>query len=75
MTPHVAGLRVGFEAAGKPSGGSKKAVKNNSLQYPLVGYHGEPKVNLLYNLRIISGLYYPKRLQVVYSTARSRIPV
>ena len=36
----------------------------------LVGYHGEPKVNLFHNIRIIEGLYYPKRLKVSYSTTR-----
>ena len=30
----------------------------------LVGYHGEPKVNLFHNIRIIQELYYPKRLKV-----------
>ena len=34
----------------------------------LVGYHGEPKGNLFHNIRIIYGLYYPKRLKVTYST-------
>ena len=28
----------------------------------LVGYHGELKVNLFQNTRVIYGLYYPKRL-------------
>ena len=41
-------------------------------QYLLVGYHGEPKVNLFHNIRIIQGLYYPKRLKVTYSTTRSK---
>ena len=36
----------------------------------LVGYHGEPKVSPFHNIRIISGLYYPKRLKVTYSTTR-----
>ena len=36
----------------------------------LVGSHGEPKVNLFHNIRIIKGLYYPKRLKVTYSTTR-----
>ena len=36
----------------------------------LVGYHGEPKVNLFHNVRIIQGLYYPKRVKVTYSTTR-----
>ena len=43
---------------------------NGSLKAPLyllVGYHGEPKVNLFHNIRIIQGLYYPKRLKVTYS--------
>ena len=34
--------------------------------------HGEPKVNLFHNIRIIQGLYYPKRLKVTYSTTRLR---
>ena len=38
----------------------------------LVGYHGEPKVNIFHNIRIIYGLYYRKRLKVTYSTTRLR---
>ena len=38
------------------------------LESILVGYHGEPKVNLLNNIRII---YYPKRLKVTYSATRT----
>ena len=38
--------------------------------YLLVGYHGEPKVQLFHNIRIILGLYYPKRLKATYSTTR-----
>ena len=38
---------------------------------PLGGYHGEPKVNLFHNIRIIQGFYPSKRLKVTYSTTRS----
>ena len=38
----------------------------------LVGYRGEPKVNIFHNIRIVQGLYYPKRLKVTYSTTRGR---
>ena len=40
----------------------------------LVGYHGEPKVNLYHNIRSIWGLYYLKRLKVTYSTTRIKEP-
>ena len=40
----------------------------------LVGYDGEPKVNLFHNIRIKKGLYYPKRLKVTYSTTSSWHP-
>ena len=29
----------------------------------LVGYHGELKVNVFHNTRIIQGLYYPKKVK------------
>ena len=40
--------------------------------YLLVGYHGELKVNLFHNIRIISGYTTPKRLKVTYSTTRCK---
>ena len=33
------------------------------LKTPLVGYHGELKVILFHNTRIIKGLYYPKKVK------------
>ena len=41
------------------------------MVYLLVGYHGEPKVNL-FDTRIMQGFYYPKKLKVTYSTTRFR---
>ena len=42
-------------------------LANTSPRQPetflLVGYHGEPKVNLFHNTRIISGKYYPKKVK------------
>ena len=43
------------------------------VAYLPVGYHGEPKVHLFHNIRILQGLYYPKRLKVTYSTTRPSI--
>ena len=46
----------------------EEKATNNTL---LVGYHGELKVNLFHNIRIIQGLYYPKGLKVTYSTTKT----
>ena len=45
------------------------------LNVLLVGYHGEPKVNLFHDIRIISGFYYTKRLKDSYSTTRLKEPI
>ena len=43
---------------------------NNNLKVPeveesllLVGYHGELKVNLFHNTRVIWGFYYPEKVK------------
>ena len=47
-------------------------LKTFTLYKPyLPGIMGKPTVNLFHNIRIIQGLYYPRRLKVTYSTTRS----
>ena len=47
----------------KVMSGALRIDVTNTSDIFLVGYHGEPKVNLVHNIKDYIGLYYPRKVK------------